>query len=313
MTHKINSNYSPVPNWCKLPYGMTFKNDATSVAVDSKDNVYVFCRGPVPLFIFDSEGNYINSWGEGEFLRPHGICVDKNDDLYLIDDQGHMIEKRTKEGKLIFRLGEKGKSSVRQSGDIFNLPTDAIVDPDTGDIFISDGYGNSRVHKFDTEGKYIKSWGEPGSDPGKFSLPHNIAITSDKRLIVADRENFRLQIFDTEGNFIDQWHIHHPMSVTTDKEDNIYVGEMGPPPVQEGVKNLGNCVSILNSEGKLIERLGDDLPGSNDNQFVAPHGIAVDSKGSIYVAEVAWTFWFSRQENPPIGEIPSLRKWQRNA
>ena len=313
MTHKINSNYSPVPNWCKLPYGMTFKNDATSVAVDSKDNVYVFCRGPVPLFIFDSEGNYINSWGEGEFLRPHGICVDKNDDLYLIDDQGHMIEKRTKEGKLIFRLGEKGKSSVRQSGDIFNLPTDAIVDPDTGDIFISDGYGNSRVHKFDTEGKYIKSWGEPGSDPGKFSLPHNIAITSDKRLIVADRENFRLQIFDTEGNFIDQWHIHHPMSVTTDKEDNIYVGEMGPPPVQEGVKNLGNCVSILNSEGELIERLGDELPGSNDNQFVAPHGIAVDSKGSIYVAEVAWTFWFSRQENPPIGEIPSLRKWQRNA
>ena len=312
MTHKINSNYSPVPNWCKLPYGMTFKNDATSVAVDSKDNVYVFCRGPVPLFIFDSEGNYINSWGEGEFLRPHGICVDKNDDLYLIDDQGHMIEKRTKEGKLIFRLGEKGKSSVRQSGDIFNLPTDAIVDPDTGDIFISDGYGNSRVHKFDTEGKYIKSWGEPGSDPGKFSLPHNIAITSGKRLIVADRENFRLQIFDTEGNFIDQWHIHHPMSVTTDKEDNIYVGEMGPPPVQEGVKNLGNCVSILNPEGKLIERLGDELPGSNDNQFVAPHGIAVDSNGSIYVAEVAWTFWFSRQENPPIGEIPSLRKWQRN-
>jgi len=312
MSHQINLNYSPVPNWCKLPYGMTFKNDATSVAVDSKDNVYVFCRGPVPLFIFDSEGNYINSWGEGEFLRPHGICLDKNDDLYLIDDQGHMIEKRTKEGKLIFRLGEKGKSSVRQSGDIFNLPTDAIVDPDNGDIFISDGYGNSRVHKFDTEGNYIKSWGEPGSDEGKFSLPHNIAITSDKRLIVADRENFRLQIFDTEGNFIDQWHIHHPMSVTTDRKDNIYVGEMGPPPVQEGVKNLGNCVSILNSEGKLIERLGDELPGSNDNQFVAPHGIAVDSNGSIYVAEVAWTFWFSRQENPPIGEIPSLRKWQRN-
>jgi len=312
MSHQINSNYSPVPNWCKLPYGMTFKNDATSVAVDSKDNVYVFCRGPIPLFIFDSEGNYLDSWGEGEYLRPHGICVDNNDDLYLIDDQGHMIEKRTKEGKLIFRLGKKGKSSERQSGEIFNLPTDAIADPDTGNIFISDGYGNSRVHKFDTQGKYIKSWGEPGSDAGKFSLPHNIAITSDKRLIVADRENFRLQIFDTDGNFIDQWHIHHPMSVTTDNKDNIYVGEMGPPPVQEGVKNLGNCVSILSPEGELIERLGDELPGSNDDQFVAPHGIAVDSKGSIYVAEVAWTYWFSRQENPPIGEIPSLRKWKRN-
>jgi hypothetical protein len=102
------------------------------------------------------------------------------------------------------------------------------------------------------------------------------------------------------------------MSVTTDSKDNIYVGEMGPPPVQEGVKNLGNCVSILSSEGELIERLGDELPGSNDDQFVAPHGISVDSKGSIYVAEVAWTYWFSRQENPPIGEIPSLRKWKRN-
>jgi len=312
MTSIKNINYSPVPHWCKLPYGMTFKNDATSVAVDSKDNVYVFCRGPVPVMIFDSDGNFINSWGEGEYLRPHGISIDNNDDIYLIDDQGHMVEKRTKDGTLIFRLGEKGKSSKRQSGEVFNLPTDAVVDPDTGDIFISDGYGNSRVHKFDTEGKFIKSWGKPGSDPGNFSLPHNITITSDKRIIVADRENFRLQVFDTEGKFIDQWHIHHPMSVTTGPEDKIYVGEMGPPPVQEGVKNLGNCVSILSTNGELIERIGDELPGSNDNQFVAPHGIAVDSKGSIYVAEVAWTYWYSRQENPPIGEVPSLRKWKCN-
>ena len=310
MTHLVNKNYEPQPYWCKLPYGMTFKNDATSVAVDSKDNVYIFSRGPVPVMIFDSEGNYLDSWGADEFLRPHGISVDHEDNLFLVDDQGHMVEKRTKEGKLIFRIGDKGKPAERQSGDIFNLPTDAIVDPDTGDIFVSDGYGNSRVHKFNSDGGHIKSWGEPGTDPGKFSLPHNITLTKDKKIIVADRENFRLQIFNTDGEFIDQWHIHHPMSVTVGPNENIFVGEMGPPPVQEGVKNLGNSVAILSPAGKLLERIGGELPGSEPGQFVAPHGIAVDSKGSIYVAEVAWTFWYSRQPDPPVGEVPSIRKWK---
>ena len=257
MSYLKNQNYSPVPAWCELPYGMTFKNDATSVSVDSKDNVYVFCRGPIPVMIFNSDGQFLNSWGEGEFFRPHGIAHDKEDNVYLIDDQGHMVEKRDTNGNLLFRLGEKGKSSPRQSGEIFNLPTDAVIDPDNGDIYISDGYGNSRVHKFNSDGDYILSWGEPGSDPGKFSLPHNIALTSDKRIIVADRENFRLQIFDCDGNFIDQWHVHHPMSVTTDKDDNIFVGEMGPPPVQEGVENLGNCVTIFSPNGEIIEKIGD--------------------------------------------------------
>ena len=287
MTYISNQNYTPEAHWCKLPYGMTFRNDATSVAIDSKDNVYFFSRGPVPVMIFDSEGNFIDAWGENEFIRPHGITLDKEDNVYLIDDQGHMVEKRTKEGKLIFRIGEKGKAAERQSGDMFNLPTDAAIDPDTGEIFVSDGYGNSRIHKFDPNGKLIKSWGTPGSGPGEFSLPHNIVLTSDKKIIVADRENFRLQLFTTNGEFIDQWHIHHPMSVAEGPDGNIFVGEMGPPPVQEGVRNLGNCVSILSPDGKIIEKLGDELPGSNPNQFVAPHGIAVDSKGSVYVAEVA--------------------------
>ena len=221
MSYLKNQSYSPVPAWCELPYGMTFKNDATSVSVDSKDNVYVFCRGPIPVMIFNSDGKFLNSWGEGEFFRPHGIAHDKEDNVYLIDDQGHMVEKRDNNGNLLFRLGEKGKSSPRQSGDIFNLPTDAVVDPDNGDIYISDGYGNSRVHKFNSNGDYILSWGEPGSDPGKFSLPHNIALTSDKRIIVADRENFRLQIFDCDGNFIDQWHVHHPcLLYTSDAADD---------------------------------------------------------------------------------------------
>ena len=303
--------FKPIPYWCEIPYGISLANDATSVAVDSQDNVYVFNRGPDPIIIFDKNGNYQDRWGKGDFIRPHGIYIDFEDNLYLVDDVGHFIDKRTKEGKLLLRLGNPNKPAPWQEGGMFNRPTDAVVNSSSGDIFISDGYGNSRVHRFDNEGKHILSWGEPGSDPGKFSLPHNITLIDNDKIVVADRENFRLQVFTENGEFLDQWHVHHPMSVRLGPDNNIYVGEMGPPPVQEGVKNLGNSILILNTKGEFISRFGDELPGSEPNQFVAPHGIAIDSKGSVYVAEVAWTYWYSRQEKPPIGEIPSLRKWVR--
>jgi len=302
-------NFEPVPHWCQIPHGISFANDATSVAVDSQDNVYVFNRGPDPIIIFDKKGNFQDKWGKGEFVRPHGIYIDFEDNLYLVDDDGHFIDKRTKEGKLIFRLGEINKPAPWQSGGMFNRPTDAVVNSKTGDIFISDGYGNSRVHKFDNNGKHILSWGESGSDDGKFSLPHNITLINNEKIVVADRENFRLQVFSLEGEYLEQWHVHHPMSVRIGPDNNIYVGEMGPPPVQEGVKNLGNCILVLSNEGEKITRFGDELPGSEPQQFVAPHGIAIDSDNSVYVAEVAWTYWYSRQEKPPLGEIPSIRKW----
>ena len=158
--------YEPVPYWAKLPHPMLFK-EATSVAVDSNDNVYVFNRGNHPVIIFDKDGNFLETWGAGEFVRPHGITIDADDNLYLADDDAHVVEKRTKEGKLIFRIGEKGKAAAWQEGDPFNRPTHVAVHPDSGDLFISDGYGNSRVHKFDSDGKHITSWGEPGSREGR--------------------------------------------------------------------------------------------------------------------------------------------------
>jgi DNA-binding beta-propeller fold protein YncE len=201
---------------------------------------------------------------------------------------------------------------------MFNRPTDIAIHPGTGELFVSDGYGNSRIHKFDPGGEHMTSWGEPGTDPEQFSLPHNISMLGTDKVVVADRENFRLQVFTTDGEFVDQVHIHHPMSVTQGKGDDaaLYVGEMIPPSVQQGVDNLGAMIAILSPDGKFQQHLGGPLPGEGVDQFTAPHGVSTDSQGSIYVAEVAWTNYFSSPENSgsdvlPLGEVVSLRKWRR--
>lgn len=314
-TASSSTVFEPVPRWGRVPHGITFRGDATSVAVDSQDRVFVFNRGTDPVVVFDREGNFLDSWGHGEFVRPHGIFIDQDDNIYLIDDGGHFVQKRTPDRQVVFTLGTKGKPAPKQSGEIFNRPTDVTVSRKSGDIFVTDGYGNSRVHKFDAKGKHIKSWGEPGTKPGQFSLPHNICMWGDDRVVVCDRENFRLQVFTVDGKFVDQWHIHHPMSIVAGRggDRSFYVGEMGPPPVQQGVPGLGNRVSALSESGEVVTWFGDRLPGSAPDQFTAPHGMAVDSRGDVYVAEVAWTFWYSRQSTPPLGEVVSLRKWRRVA
>ena len=305
-----STKFEPEFGWAKLPHPMTFK-EATSVAVDSEDNVYVFNRGNWPVMIFDKAGNFLSTWGAGEFIRPHGIYADGEDNLYLADDLAHMVEKRTKDGSLLFRLGEKGEAAEWQQGDPFNRPTDIAIHPETGDIFISDGYGNSRVHRFDKDGKHLLSWGEPGSRPGEFSLPHNITMLGTDKVVVCDRENFRLQVFTIDGDFVREVHAHRPISIVagTGDDTSIYVAEAGPPPVQAGVKRLGCDVVIFDRDFNEITRFGNELPGEGVDQFMSPHGMAVDSEGSVYVAEVSYTAHGS-QLDPPR-EVVSLRKWKR--
>ena len=183
-----------------------------------------------------------------------------------------------------------------------------VLDPKTGDIYVSDGYGNSRVHKYSPDGRLLFSWGAPGTDPGEFSIAHNIATDADGYVYVADRENHRIQIFDANGNFEDQWpNVHRPCGIYISEEQHVYVGELGwGMAVQRNVPNIGPRVSVLDRRGNTLARLGNGY-GTEVGQFISPHGICIDSAKNIYVGEVSHTNISNSGQTPP----DDLRTLQR--
>ena len=304
--------YRPVVGWGRVPDTWSFV-EATSVAVDGRDNVYVFNRGVHPVIVFDREGKFLRAWGEGTFRRPHGVTIGPDDSLWLTDDQHHTIRQFTPVGKLLLTIGDPDTPATLQSGQPFNRPTHVALCPRTGDIYVSDGYGNSRVHKYDPRGRHLFSWGEPGTDPGCFNVPHNLATDAEGLVYVADRENHRVQIFDGRGQYLGQLNnLHRPCGLFADRRDggHLYVGELGSDlAVNATVPNIGQRVSILSMKGDLVGRIGGRFPGEAPGEFIAPHGCAVDSRGDLYVAEVSWTARGSK-ESPPR-EIRSLQKFER--
>lgn len=305
-------NYRPIDGWGRLPEGWSFV-EATSVAVDQDDDVWVFNRGAHPVIRFDRAGNFKRAWGEGQFRRPHAITVGPDGTLWLTDEGRHTIRQLTPEGKLLLTIGDPDQPATLQSGKPFNRPTHVAICPRTGDIYISDGYGNSRVHKYDPRGRHVFSWGEPGTDPGCFNIPHNIATDAAGLVYVADRENHRIQIFDGRGQYLGQWNnLHRPCGLAFDARlgDLFFVGELPTQmAINANVPNCGARVSILGVKGELAGRIGGAFPGEAPGEFVAPHGCAVDSRGDLYVAEVGWTVKGSK-EDPPR-EIRSLQKFER--
>ena len=305
-------NYRPVEKWGVLPDGMSFV-EATSVAVDGNDDVYVFNRGKHPVIVFDRAGRFKRTWGEGVFRRAHGITVGPDGTLWLTDDLHHTIRQFTIDGQCLLTIGDPDQPATLQGGKPFNRPAHVEISPKTGDVYISDGYGNSRVHKYDPKGRHLMSWGEPGTDPGCFNLPHNIATDAAGLVYVADRENHRVQIFDPNGRYLAQWNnLHRPCGLAADARlgDIFFVGELPTHlAVNKDVPNLGARVSILSIKGQLLGRIGGRFAGEKPGEFVAPHGCAVDSHGDLYVAEVSWTAQGSHEQPPR--EIRSLQKFER--
>lgn len=287
-------------NWGSLPKDWTYK-EATAVAVDSKDNVYVFNRGTHPIVVFDSGGNLLRTWGDGVFTNPHGITIGPDDSVYCIDNGDHSVRKFSLEGQLLLTL-QAGHPAPLMSGDPFNMPTHIALDPNNGDIYVADGYSNARVHKYSPDGRLLFSWGDSGTDPGHFNIVHNIATDKEGLVYVADRENQRIQVFDPNGKFLSQWeNLSRAACICMDNTDNplVYVGEYfcGIGSNATG-KNLGPRVSVMDLQGKILARLSNQSYGDEPGRFYAPHGIAVDSNGSIYVAEVSWSE-FGHSMDPP--------------
>ena len=206
--------YEADDRWAKSPTGWSWK-EATAVATDSRDRVFVFNRGDHPLMIFDRVGTFLASWGDGLFARPHGICIGPDDSVYLTDDTDHTVRKFSHDGRLLLTLGTSGKPSdtgatsmdfrtIVRAGPPFHYPCNVALAP-SGEIFVCDGYGNARIHKFAPDGHFLASWGSPGSGPGQFHIPHGIAVNRDGIVYVADRENSRIQCFTPNGEYLSEW------------------------------------------------------------------------------------------------------------
>ena len=266
--------YELVENWATLPTGWTF-GGVSAVATDSQDRVYAFQRKDPPVVIFDKNGAYFGSWGSSAFADPHGINI-VNDVIYVTDRNDHVALKFTLDGRPLMVIGERGKASDTgatkdielppRSAGPFNKPTEMMVAP-SGDLYVSDGYRNSRVHRFSSQGALIDSWGKPGkTEPGEFHLPHSLWVDRGGQIYVCDRENSRIQVFTGAGKYLSQWKdIHKPTDIVFDKQEIVYVSEQRP------------SISVLEKNGNVLARF--DSPSG--------HGLWVDSGGDIYLASVS--------------------------
>ena len=300
------ARYEVVDGFFRRPPGWTFV-EVADVAVDRDDNVYVFCRGTHPVMIFDREGHFLDAWGEmggGAFTFPHGLSVGIDGYIYTADSRDHTVRRWTADGKLVLTLGSAHQNAPAFSGAPFNRPTHATVAAN-GDVYVSDGYGNAKIHCFDGAGNLRFSWGSPGHGPGEFNTVHSVFIdhADHDTVYVADRYNNRVQFFTPAGEYVGEWGgLRLPQSVRKGPDGRFYVAE------------LAHGVTVLDADGTIHARWGDgvevddapiggvelslpDAPARNPmirgrvrndpgpGLFCAPHGIAVDSTGGFYVAE----------------------------
>ncbi len=316
--------YEVVEGWEHLPEGWSHP-DVVGVAGDSRDRIYVFTRSEHPVIIYERDGTFVGSWGEGQFTaRTHGITIGPDETVYCVDDGDHSVRVFTTDGKPLMVLGTPGQpsdtgytgtvDSVQRSAGPFNRPTNLSVAPN-GDLYVSDGYGNARVHRFSKDGTLIQSWGEPGGGPGQFRTPHGIWVLSDGRVLVADRENDRIQVFSPTGEYLAEWlDVQRPTQIYEARDGYIYVSELWwrrgqksyrTGPIEED--RLGGF-SVFDRDGRLVSRARGTEPCATGS-FCAPHGIYVDSHGDVYIGEVTWTFAARQGIVPP--DCHTLQKFAR--
>jgi len=268
--------YELIENWATLPQGQTFGN-VSAVATDSQDRVYVFQRKDPPIMVFDPDGNYLNCWGIGAFANPHGIFIE-NDIVYLTDREDSVCLIYTLDGKPLQVLGHRGEHAdtgcetpgalVPRAAGPFNYPTEMVPSP-SGDLYVSDGYRNARIHHFTRAGQLIKSWGEPGkTEPNQFHLPHSLVIDAEGTIYLCDRENNRIQVFSADGTFRAMWSdMRRPLDISIGRDGLFYISE-------GGANGMSPRISLMDKQGNVVARW-DSL---------SAHGSWVDSRGDIYLA-----------------------------
>ena len=287
--------YELVKDWLQIPKG-TLKQ-VTGIGIDNNQNIFLFVRtGRVwtdvfpdslisinTVFLFDKEtGKIMNSWGANLFIMPHGLTVDKENNIWITDVGLHQVFKFTHEGKLLMKLGVA--KIPRNDSLHFDLPTDVAVAID-GSFYVSDGYGNSRVIKFSKEGKYLFEWGKKGKGPGEFNIPHGIELDLQGNVYVADRENNRIQKFTCDGKFLKEWkndrakQLYYVM--IDNKNNNLFATEFFS---DTDKVNKGADILLFDSNLKLLNRFGQSDVSNNINGKY--HDMAIDNNGNIYACDI---------------------------
>jgi peptidylamidoglycolate lyase len=288
--------YEEVKDWPRLPADMPL-GECAGVAVDRRSHVLIFHRpgrgfdpkattplaDPAVLEVDGESGALIRAWGANQFLVPHGISVDANDNVYLTDVGLQQVFKFTHDGAPLLALGTPRVEGWDATH--FGQPTDVQVRAD-GSFYVSDGYVNSRVAIFDARGQHLREWGKKGSGPGGFSNPHGLTfLPGSTDVLVADRENGRLQLFDQDGGFKRQWAgaqdagtTGRVFAVAADAGGHLFVGIR-----REDYDTRHTGVLKLDRDYRVLAAIGFGQPGHP--VFNAVHDLAIGRDGSIYVAE----------------------------
>lgn len=260
--------FKPVKDFPKLPVDYSL-GPCSAVATNSKGEMFLFHRGKHPILCVDADGKLLRSWGDDLIGKAHGLRVDRQDNVWVTDIGHHRVMKFDPSGKLLLSLGT-GKAGT--GTDEFDQPTDIAFGPN-GDVFITDGYGNSRVLKFSAAGRFLKWWGTRGKMSGEFHTPHAIVMDSNGRLLVGDRENNRIQLFDADGQALAQWGGFAPYGLAINGDGHVFVAD-----------GRAHQVLRLDASGKVQQRWGQK--GQAPGEFNLPHMMAFDSVGNLFVAEV---------------------------
>ena len=274
--------YEVVENWGTLPEYFEL-SDPVDIAVDSRDRIYVGSRGNHPLIIFDRDGQFVSCWGEGRYTDPHGVTIGPDGSVYITDRAANTVDKCTPGGACLMTLGTRFKTTPIMERTPFNQPTDLAVGA-AGELYVSDGYGNFLVHRFSASGTLLGTWGDCGKAPGQFALPHRVAVDGRGMVYVVDRNNDRIQVFTPDGEFVRVWgEFTWPQDLHIDRESGlVYAVE-----TQRGGSNVPR-LTIRDPGGKTI-CAWDDGRSAGRKILDNCHCVCVDSRGDIYVGEVART------------------------